>query len=185
MDRWGWIEEDEAVFIVIDVQEGLIKAMDEEVGRTVIRNVQTLLSLAKEMAIPVVSTEQYPKGLGGTVSEIKKELLTESIEKTSFTCCRVEAFKERLDSLGRRQVILSGIETHICVLQTCSDLVDKGYEVHVAADAVCSRRKLDWEIGLRWMEKKGAIISTTEMIAFQLLKEAGTEKFKRLSKRFK
>jgi nicotinamidase-related amidase len=185
MDPVRKIEEDQAIFAVIDIQEGLVKAMDETVGRNVIRNVQTLLSVAKEMEIPVVPTEQYPRGLGTTVAGIKEDLTGDPIEKVSFSCCRVEAFNERLSRLGRKQIILSGMETHICVLQTCADLIERGYEVHVLADAVCSRRKLDWEIGLSWMEKKGAIISTTEMIAFQLLKEAGTERFKRVSKRFK
>jgi nicotinamidase-related amidase len=97
----------------------------------------------------------------------------------------VETFNTKLNRLGRKQVILSGIETHVCVLQTADDLLQKGYEVHVVADAICSRRKLDWEIGLRWMEKRGAMISTTEIIAFQMLKEAGTEEFRGLSKLLK
>jgi len=185
MNPWRRVEEDQAVLMVIDFQEGLIKAMDQHVGKDAIRNVQILLSFAKEMTIPVISTEQYPRGLGATVVEIKEALITDPIEKFSFNCCSVDTFSERLDRSGRKQVILTGIEAHICVLQTCSGLVEKGYEVHVLADAVCSRRKLDWDVGLRWMEKKGAIISTTEIIAFQLLKEAGTEKFKRLSKLFK
>jgi isochorismate hydrolase len=87
--------------------------------------------------------------------------------------------------LARKQVILTGIETHVCVLQTANDLIQEGYGVHAVADAICSRRKLDWEIGLRWMEKRGAMISTTEIIAFQLLKEAGTEEFRGLSKLLK
>jgi isochorismate hydrolase len=90
-----------------------------------------------------------------------------------------------LNQPARNQAILTGIETHVCVLQTANDLIQKGYEVYVVADAICSRRKLDWEIGLRWMEKKGAMISTTEIIAFQLLKEAGTEEFRGLSKLLK
>jgi nicotinamidase-related amidase len=107
------------------------------------------------------------------------------IEKVSFSCCGVEMFNNKLNQSGRKQVILTGIETHVCVLQTAGDLIQKGYGVHVVADAICSRRKLDWEIGLRWMEKKGAMISTTETIAFRLLKEAGTEEFRRLSKLLK
>ena len=91
-------------------------------------------------------------------------------------------FNEQLNRMGKKQVILTGIETHVCVLQTADDLIRGGREVHAVADAICSRRKLDWEIGLRWMEKKGAMISTTEIIAFQLLKEAGTEEFRTLSK---
>ncbi len=185
MDPRSRIEEDRAILLVVDVQEGLVRAMDQAIGKNVIRNIQTLLSLAEEMKIPVISTEQYPRGLGSTVAEIRGELVRDPVEKLSFSCLSVDAFKEKLNLAGRRQVILSGMETHICVLQTCADLIEKGYEVHVVADAVCSRRKLDWEVGLRWMERQGAIISTTEIIAFQLLREAGTERFKRLSKRFK
>jgi nicotinamidase-related amidase len=107
------------------------------------------------------------------------------IEKVSFSCCGVETFNDKLNQLGRKQIILTGIETHVCVLQTADDLIQKGYEVHAVADAICSRSKLDWEIGLKWMEKRGAMISTTEIIAFQLLKEAGTEEFRGLSKLLK
>ena len=183
MDRLSRIEREKAVLIVIDVQESLMKTMNQEVGRNVTRNIQTLLAFAKEMTIPILITEQYPKGLGKTIPEIKMELSSIlPIEKLTFSCCGVETFNEKLYQWGRRQVILSGIETHVCVLQTTDDLIQKGYEVHVVADAVCSKRKLDWEVGLRWMEKKGAMISTTEAIAFQLMKEAGTEEFKKLSK---
>jgi nicotinamidase-related amidase len=186
MDRFTKIEREQAVLIVIDVQELLMKKMDPEIGKNVIQNIRILLAFAKEMAIPILITEQYPKGLGKTVPEIKMELgSTLPIEKVSFSCCGVETFNEKLNRLGRKQVILSGIETHVCVLQTADDLIQKGYEVHVVADAICSRRKLDWEIGLRWMEKRGAMISTTEIIAFQLLKEAGTEEFRGLSKLLK
>ena len=108
------------------------------------------------MAIPIPITKQYPKGLGKTVPEIKMEL--ESIlpiEKVSFSCCGVETFNHQLNHLGRKQVILIGIETHVCVLQTADDLTQKSYGVYVVADAICSRRKLDWKMGLRWMEKRG------------------------------
>ena len=176
----------EAVLVIVDVQDALMKQMDQEVGKEVIRNIQTLLAFTKEMSIPILITEQYPKGLGKTVPKIKTELEgILPIEKLSFSCCGVKAFNEKLNQSGRRQVILTGIETHVCVLQTADDLMQKGYAVHAAADAICSRRKLDWEIGLRWMEKKGAMISTTEIIAFRLLKEAGTEEFRRLSKLLK
>jgi isochorismate hydrolase len=186
MNSLSRIEREEAVLIIIDVQDVLMKKMNQEVGKNVIQNIRTLLTFAKEMAIPILMTEQYPKGLGKTVPEIKMELGSIlPIEKVSFSCCGVETFNIKLNRLGRKQVILSGIETHVCVLQTANDLIQKGYEVHVVADAICSRRKLDWEIGLRWMEKRGAMISTTEIIAFQLLKEAGTEEFRGLSKLLK
>ena len=186
MDALSRIQREEAVLVVVDVQDVLMKKMNQEVGKNVVRNIRTFLTFSKKMAIPILITEQYPSGLGQTVSEIKMEL--ESIlpiEKVSFSCCGVKTFNEKLNQTGRKQVILTGIETHVCVLQTADDLIQTGHEVHAVADAICSRRKLDWEIGLRWMEKKGAMISTTEIIAFQLLKEAGTEEFKGLSKLLK
>src|SRR5512139_98502 len=186
MDRFMKMERDQAVLIVIDVQDVLMKKMDREVGKKVIQNIQTLLTFAKGMAIPILITEQYPKGLGNTVAEIRMEMGSIlPIEKVSFSCCGAVAFNNKLIHLRRSQILLTGIETHVCVLQTASNLIQEGYEVHVVADAVCSRKKLDWETGLRWMEKRGAMISTTEIIAFQLLKEAGTEEFRRLSKLLK
>lgn len=186
MDALSRIQREEAVLVVVDVQEVLMKKMTQGVAENVTRNIRTLLTFAKKMAIPVLITEQYPKGLGPTVSEIKMELGPSlPIQKVSFSCCGVETFNEKLSQTGRKQVILTGIETHVCVLQTADDLIQAAHEVHVVADAICSRRKLDWEIGLRWMEKKGAMISTTEITAFQLLKEAGTEEFRELSKLLK
>ena len=183
MNKLLQMDRKEAVLIVVDVQEVLMKQMNQEIGKNVIRNIKTLLAFAKEMSIPILITEQYPKGLGKTVSEIRMELGSIlPIEKLSFSCCRAKMFNDQLNQSARRQVILTGIETHVCVLQTANDLIQEGYGVHAVADAICSRRKLDWEIGLRWMEKRGAMISTTEIIAFQLLKEAGTEEFSGLSK---
>ena len=150
------LEKGESILVVIDVQEALMKSMDPEIGKILSRNVRILMAFARGMSIPILATEQYPRGLGRTVPEVREELGDLSpIEKVSFSCCRVDAFKDQLDRIGRKRIILSGIETHVCVLQTAADLIDQGYEVHVAADAVCSRRKLDWEVGLRWMEKKG------------------------------
>lgn len=185
IDGWGEVREKDAVLVTIDVQEGLVRAMEDSIGKMVVRNVQNLLRVAQELAMPVLSTEQYPKGLGPTVQEVRELLREPPIEKVAFDASTLEAFTARLLPLKRRQLILTGIEAHICVLQTCSGLLRKGYEVWVIADGASSRRKLDWETGLRWMEKKGAIISTAEMIAFQLMKEAGTERFKRLVKWFK
>ena len=183
MEKRLGLDKGEVVLVIIDIQEGLMKAMDPEVGRNLTRNVQILINFARVMGIPTIATEQYPRGLGKTIPEVAAELGSVTpIEKLSFSCGRVGAFDEGLRGLGRKEIVLTGIETHVCVLQTAADLIEKGYGVHVTADAVCSRRKLDWEIGLRWMENMGAMITTTEIIAFQLLKEAGTDEFKRLSK---
>ena len=180
------MEKDKTVLLIIDVQDALMKNMEHDVAKKIIRNIKTLILFAKDLNIPIIYTEQYPKGLGKTIKEIQIELdqLT-PIEKISFSCCGNEFFNERLNGLSKKHIILTGIETHVCVLQTTNDLIEMGFEVHVVADAVCSRKKLDWEVALRWVEKKGAIISTTETIAFQLLKEAGTEEFRRLSRLLK
>lgn len=181
MDRLR-LEKEEAVLVIVDVQEVLMKKMDQGIAAKMIRNIRTLIAFAKEMAIPILITEQYPKGLGKTIPEIKTELKSLlPVEKVSFSCCGAKAFNDQLNHLGRKQIVLTGIETHVCVLQTANDLVQKGYEVCVIADAVCSRRKLDWKIGLRWMENWKVRILTTEIITFQLLKEAGTEEFRRLA----
>jgi len=177
------IQREEAVLVVVDVQDALMKKMDPGVGEKIIRNIRILLAFAQRLAIPVLMTEQYPKGLGPTVPGIKMEMGSIlPIEKVSFSCCGVETFNAGLNQTGRKQVILAGIETHVCILQTADDLLRAGREVYAVADAICSQRKLDWEVGLRWMEKRGAMISTTEIIAFQLLKEAGSEEFRSLSK---
>jgi isochorismate hydrolase len=174
------------VLVVVDVQDGLLNAMDRRKVRSLIRNIKILITFAKEMRIPILLTEQYPRGLGNTTPEIKRELEPIlPIEKVAFSCCEVEVFNKKLDSTKRKQIILSGIETHICILQTGIDLLKKGFDVEVLADATCSRKEIDWEIGLKYLDRKGAVISTTEIIAFQLLKEAGTEEFRRLSKLFK
>jgi nicotinamidase-related amidase len=183
MDALSRIQREEAVLVVVDVQDALMKKMNPGVAEKVVRNIRTLLAFARHLAIPVLITEQYPKGLGPTVSEIKAEVGSIlPIEKVSFSCCGVETFNAKLSQTGRRQVMLVGIETHVCILQTADDLLQGGHRVHAVADAICSQSILDWKIGLRWMEKKGAMISTTEIIAFQLLKEAGTEEFRALSK---
>jgi nicotinamidase-related amidase len=177
------MEKEKTVLVAIDFQEAQTKIMPLEVGKILLRNMKILIAFAKQLNIPILATEQYPKGLGRTINEIREELgeIT-PIEKVSFSCCGARVFNERLEEMKKSQIILAGIEAHICVLQTAIDLIRRNYEVHVVADAVGSRKKLDWEMGLKWMEKKGAVISTTEIIAFQLLKEAGTEDFKKLSK---
>ena len=180
------VEKKNAILVMIDLQGALVKAMESDVVTRVIRNSQILIAFAKEMGIPILITEQYPKGLGETIPEIKRDLEgVAPIEKMSFSCCQTDSFKGRMEDSGRKEAILCGIEAHVCVLQTAAGLLQQGYGVHVVADAVCSRRELDWETGLRWMEKKGAMILTTEIIAFQLLKEAGTDEFKRLSRLLK
>ena len=169
--------------LVIDVQERLAAAMPADVAARVLRNTAILLKCAHEFSLPLLVTEQYPRGLGHTAAEIKS-LLPEGtipIEKTAFSCCAVPAFQPLLEQLGSRSIIVCGIETHVCVLQTTLDLLQAGRRVYVAADACGSRTKQNWRLGLDLMRRAGAAIGSTEIFAFALLGGAGTEQFKHIS----
>jgi nicotinamidase-related amidase len=132
--------------------------------------------------IPIVHTQQYTRGLGPTVDAVASHLEgIEPVEKIFFSCCGEEPFGEKLDSLGRSKVILTGMETHVCVLQTALDLLDAGYIVHVPWDAVCSRTDGNRDAGLRFMEQAGAVLTSTETVIFQVLEKAGTPQFKEIS----
>jgi len=178
------LNRDDSVFLIVDIQDRLAAAMPGR--RQVIDNNLHLIELSKLLDIPVVVTEQYPKGLGPTVDEIKEALPSYSpIEKLDFNCCKAESFSEKLRQAGRKKIVLTGMETHICVLQTCLGLLHDGYDVHVVADAVCSRAEDNWKVGLDFMRGAGAVITCTETVLFQLLGAAGTEEFKAISKRIK
>jgi len=171
------------VLVEIDVQEKLVSAMPQPVATDVIRNIVTLVETAKEFGMPVLVTEQYPKGLGVTVKDIQDALPSyEPIEKITFSCWRTLTFAKALEAAGAQNVILTGMETHVCLLQTTLDLLEQGYRVFIPADALCSRNKANWRSGLRVMEQAGAVVGSTEMFLFQMLETAGTDRFKRLSR---
>ena len=172
-----------AALIVIDVQERLCAAMDENVLRQLTRNAGILLESAIELAIPVIFTEQYVKGLGPTLAELKDRAPAASChEKLTFSCCGNEAFLNQLKQSGRTQIIITGMETHVCVLQTVIELLGEGFEVHVVKDAVMSRSSDNKQTAMETMTLAGAVPTCTEAVVFQLLKIAGTESFKKLSK---
>jgi isochorismate hydrolase len=176
------LDRNSAVLLVIDVQEKLCNAMDQEVLRQLTGNVSILLETAKELNFPVLATEQYPRGLGETLPEIRQKLPVSATEKMSFSCCGDASFMSRLKELRRKQVIITGMEAHVCVLQTVLDLLSRDYNVHVVSDAVMSRKKKNWKLGLNMAASAGAVVTCTEAAMFQLLKVAGTEEFKTLSK---
>lgn len=178
MDKYVLIKE-ESVLFVIDIQEKLVPAM--RYGEQVIRNTNTLITIAKKLDIPVIATEQYPKGLGKTVPELSKNFNESSVyEKVAFSGCTREV-NSALEVLGRNKIIIAGMETHVCVFQTVRNLLARGYQVFVVGDAVCSRTKENWLNGLSLMSSMGAVITNTETIFFDLMKEAGTPLFKELS----
>lgn len=176
------LDRNSAVLVVIDVQEKLCRAMDEKVLERLVANTAILQEAAQELGIPVIATEQYVKGLGATLPALKERIPDSAIEKMTFSCCGERPFPDRLKELGRKQVIVTGMETHVCVLQTVLELLDEGYAVHVVRDAVMSRRKDNWFIGIEAAHDAGAVITSTEAALFQLLKVAGTDEFKKLSK---
>lgn len=172
----------ECQLLIIDMQEKVLAPIP--VREQLVANCGKLIEAAKLFSVPVVITEQYPKGLGPTVSELRGRLsdITTS-EKLRFSA--VEALNwgmaaERSDD--RFKVVIAGIEAHVCVLQTVLDLLICGYQVHVAADAIGSRGKLDWKLALKRMASSGAVITTTEAILFEWCETAGTAEFKQLSK---
>ena len=171
------------VLTVVDVQERLFNAMDAERRDDMVNNVKILASSARRLEVPVLVTEQYPKGLGRTLPEVKALLPDATpIEKTAFSCADAEGFMDRVKALGADHVILTGIEAHVSVLLTALDLLGRGLKVSVVADAVCSRRVANLEIGLAQARQAGAVITATETVVFQLIGSADSDAFHELSK---
>lgn len=178
-----FLQRDDTLLMVIDIQEKLVPAM--KLGDKVIGNTNILISISRALEIPIVITEQYPKGLGLTVSALKNNLEQIPIyQKVSFTAYTDEV-KVKLAELGRRKIIITGMETHVCVFQTVRDLLKEGFQVFLAQDAVCSRTKDNYLNGLSLMSSMGAVITNTETIFFDLMKKAGTPLFKELSRLIK
>lgn len=170
--------------IVLDVQERLFHAMDADHREEVMHNIKTLATAARRLKLSILVTEQYPKGLGHTLQELKDTLGSgiEPVVKTTFSCWGVEAFRTRLASTGAKQVILAGIEAHVCVLMSALDLLAQGYAVHVAADAVTSRTQANWRLAMDQLRQAGAVVTVTETVFFQLLRQGDTEEFRELAR---
>jgi len=171
------IQRDGCVLVVIDVQEKLLPFIYEK--ELVVRNTLKLIEFAKTLNIPIVWTEQYPGGLGQTVEPIRKALSGYTpIEKVTFSCFGVEGFRGSLRAHHARTLILTGIETHVCVMQTALDGLDAGYRVCVVRDAVSSRTPENKQVGIERVRDSGGVITSTEGIMFEILERAGTPEFK-------
>jgi nicotinamidase-related amidase len=174
----------ETGLLIIDVQEKLAAAMKYK--EQVVQNCLHLLEAARLFQIPILLTEQYPKGLGTTLPEIQEVLAEYSpVPKTSFDSCQELEFLNRVASTGRKKWLLTGMETHVCILQTALGLMKEGYTVHVVQDAVCSRTKKNFKAGIEFMRDAGVVITSTETVLFLLLEKAGSEAFKIISQRLK
>ena len=176
---------EECALAVIDIQEKLLPPIWEK--ERMVRNSQLLLRLANIMSIPVVATTQYAKGLGQIVPEIASLLPeTKPMDKLEFGCFGNGEFCSAVSRLARRNTLLiCGMETHICVMQTALGALSQGLNVHVAADAVSSRAELNWKLGLDRMRDAGAVISSTEMMTYELMGKSGTPIFKEMLKYIK
>ncbi|PLY05448.1 MAG: hydrolase [Desulfuromonas sp.] len=177
-----WLDSGSAALVIIDAQEKLAPAMDTALYQQLLLNSELLIEGFQAMNLPIIATEQYPKGLGNTVPELKRGTDQACIEKVAFSCCGEENFVAALEKTGARQVVITGMETHVCVFQTVLDLLDRGYVVHLVRDAVASRFVSDYENAISTAARAGAVITTTEMALFQLVKVAGGDAFKTVSK---
>lgn len=177
-------ERDHCVLVVIDVQEKLLPVIDG--AADVERNIERLVRGAHLLGVPAILTEQYVRGLGPTTPAIRTAFAETSgyspIEKACFSAHGCSEFVEKLATAGRSQVIVAGVETHVCVAQTVHDLLAAGYTVTVAADAVSSRTARNREIALQRLVQEGALLTSTEMILFELLVESGTDEFRAISR---
>lgn len=173
------ISPNEAILVVVDVQQKLLPHIFNQA--TVESNVGRLIDGAAAFGIPVIATEQYPKGLGPTVDSLC-ERIPDRIEKITFSCVNCEDFRTQLTAAGRRKVLVCGIESHICVLQTALDLLSDGYAVFTVLDAIGARQESDHDTAIRRLESCGVIPTTTEMVLFEWCEKAGTETFKAIQK---
>ena len=173
------LDRGDAALLVIDVQQKINEVMADasHVSRLV-----ALIDACGQLNVPVLASEQYPKGLGSTVAEIDGRLEQKPYVKESFSCVRESTIREAVETSGRRQIIVTGIEAHVCVLQTVIDLVGLGFEIHVPHDAVNSRRSSDKEWALHRMAAAGAVITSTESALFEVLERCGTDEFRIVSK---
>ena len=166
-----------AVLVLIDMQDRLADVMPRR--DAVVATSALLARVAGTLEVPVIVTRQYPAGLGDTVAELREVCGDrDPVDKTTFDCLAEPGFRERLEGLSRRQVIIAGMEAHICVTQTALSLLGEGYLVHVVADAVCSRRDDDRDVALGRVRAAGAVVTTAESVIYEALGRAGTPEFR-------
>ena len=167
----------DAALLIVDVQESFRKQLKDLDLLT--RNITILAEAAKILKVPVMVTEQYPQGLGKTIAEISACLGEHKyFEKTAFSCCQATGFMDQIDSFGRTQIIVCGIEAHVCVEQTVHELLAHDLQVHVVKDAIASRSERNKDIAWEKMISSGAVPCSVEMALFEMLVQSGTEQFK-------
>lgn len=175
-----------AALLVVDIQDRLAPAMPPDALAAVLRNTAILIQAADQLGLPIVVSQQYPRGLGPTARPIEDALAparqVHRFDKLEFSAAAAPAFAQLAPRLHRDQWIVCGMEAHVCVYQTARDLAARGWDVHVCADAVCSRTAANRELGLGLVARAGAIVTAAETCVFDLLGRAGSDEFRALSK---
>lgn len=177
------LNKEKSGFLLVDVQEKLTPYVLN--SEALVERCQWLIRLAKELSVPLIMSEQYPRGLGHTVEPLRNLTPNEKcIDKVYFSCYREPSFVKHWQTLERQQVVIAGIETHVCVLQTALDMASSGLDVFVVVDAVSSRYEMDHKYGLKRMKQAGITLVTSEMVFFEWVGQAGTPEFKALSQSY-
>ena len=171
-----------SALVIVDWQEKLHRVMDEERREEGLKAACNLKWLAEQLKMPILTSEQYPKGLGPTVLSLRSDTV---VDKVTFSAVATNTFAAQLEDLKVKNIIVLGMETHICVAQTCRDLIEEGYTVWAVADACLSRRELDWQLGIERIRADGGRIVTSEAVLFELLGTAASPYFRDVSKRIR
>lgn len=171
------LDVENSLLLIIDIQERLVNMLEKDL---IVQKSCALANAARILGVETIVTEQYPKGLGCTIEPLKQALSEDVVyfEKTAFSVLKEEEFEQILDKTGKKKVIICGIEAHICVYQTAMDLMQKGYDVYLVADASASRNKYEFKTGVELMRQNGVNITCVEMVLFELLKTSKNPKFK-------
>jgi nicotinamidase-related amidase len=169
----------DSLVLIIDFQPALLKVMDTR--EKVTRSVLQLVRAANILDVPTLVTEQYKKGLGETDPDVLREIKSPTIiQKEHFSACLAAHFLSALEAFQRSRIIVAGVEAHVCVLQTCLDLLKSGFQIHLAADAVTSRASENRDIAIEQLRQAGAVISSTEIVIFEWLRRANTDEFRKI-----
>lgn len=179
------LDPERSLVLIVDVQERLAAAMDPAGLERLERATERLLKGAKLLSVPVIASEQYPQGLGATRRTVRELLDAEPIEKRDFSCWAADAVREAIDASNRAQVVIGGMETHVCVFQSARDLLMAGYEVFVVSEAVLSRTKDNERLGLALMHEAGAVVTGYETVLFDWMASARHPSFREVSKLIK
>jgi nicotinamidase-related amidase len=182
MPRHPWLLDSvQSLVVLVDVQEKIIPAIANH--ESIVQECRVLLQAARLLSVPVLVTEQYPKGLGPTMPVLRNEIPDAGcVEKTTFSCCESTVFMAALQDQRRRQLVLAGIEAHVCMMQTALDLLASGYQVHVPVGATGSRMERNKEIALQRLHAAGGILTTTESVLFEWLANAKHPAFRTVQK---